>query len=476
MALSGFRDFYPDDCAFRNAMFAKWRDVAHRYGFVEYDGPPLEPLDLFTKKSGQEIVGQLYNFKDKGDRDVALRPEMTPTLARLVTARHKDFKKPLKWFSIPQVYRYERPQKGRGREHYQLNCDIIGEASLEADVELIALVIDVLRAFGLTEKDFVVRLSDRVFWSDFMDAHHVPNDQRYAFIQAIDKSEREPRESTIEKLKKFEPYIERSMEKIEESRRLGEGLADKVFAILDDAMKGKSERLDTVETGLRHRGLGDYVKRDYTVVRGLAYYTGVVFEVFDRTGEFRAIAGGGRYDTLLKNLGGVDLPALGFGMGDVVLGEMLKAKHAIKSLHDYVSAYVVIADEGYRTEAMKVVQRLRDANYRIDYPMAPMKVGKQLQIAEEKGCGVAFIIDAKIQNGLVDAKNLTDRTQSELFADKMDYYMRFEHTLQRERSIKESSPVAFERYKRDILNRAWALTEEEPEEAPPRSETSDAGK
>ena len=305
MALSGFRDFYPDDCAFRNAIFAKWREVAHRYGFVEYDGPPLEPLDLFTKKSGQEIVTQLYNFKDKGDRDVALRPEMTPTLARLVTARHKDFKKPLKWFSIPQVYRYERPQKGRGREHYQFNCDIIGEAGLEADIELIALVIDTLRAFGLTEKDFVVRLSDRQFWTDFMNAKAVPEDQRYAFIQAIDKSEREPREKTAEKLGP---------------------LATEVFAILDDASSAKSERLDTIEAGLRHRGLQDYVKRDYTVVRGLAYYTGVVFEAFDRSGEFRAIAGGGRYDNLLKNLGDVDLPALGFGMGDMVLGDLLKAK------------------------------------------------------------------------------------------------------------------------------------------------------
>ncbi len=266
MALSGFRDFYPDDCAFRNSIFTKWRAVAHRYGFVEYDGPPLEPLDLFTKKSGDEIVGQLYHFKDKGDRDVALRPEMTPTLARLVTARHKDFKKPLKWFSIPQVYRYERPQKGRGREHYQFNCDIIGEAGLEADIELIALVIDTLRAFGLTEKDFVVRLSDRVFWTDFMNAKGVPEDQRYAFIQAIDKSEREPREKTAEKLGPLAPEI---------------------FAILDDASSAKSERLDTVETGLRHRGLQDYVKRDYTVVRGLAYYTGVVFEVFDRSGESR---------------------------------------------------------------------------------------------------------------------------------------------------------------------------------------------
>ena len=186
MALPGFRDFYPDDCSFRNTIFSHWRRVVQRYGFVEYDGPPLESLDLFTKKSGAEIVGQLYNFVDKGDREVALRPEMTPTLARLVTAKHKDYRKPLKWYAIPQVFRYERQQKGRLREHYQLNCDIVGEPGLEADIELIALVVDVLRSFGFTENDFVVRLSDRVFWSNFMQQHGVAEDQRYPFLQAID--------------------------------------------------------------------------------------------------------------------------------------------------------------------------------------------------------------------------------------------------------------------------------------------------
>ena len=397
MALPGFRDFYPDDCAFRNAIFAKWRDVAHRYGFVEYDGPPLEPLDLFTKKSGDEIVTQLYHFKDKGDREVALRPEMTPTLARLVTARHKDFKKPLKWFSIPQVYRYERPQKGRGREHYQFNCDIIGEAGLEADIELIALVIDALRAFGLTEKDFVVRLSDRQFWADFMNAKSVPEDQRYAFIQAIDKSEREPREKTAEKLGP---------------------LAPEVFAILDDANSTKSERLDTVETGLRHRGLQDYVKRDYTVVRGLAYYTGVVFEVFDRSGEFRAIAGGGRYDTLLKNLGGVDLPALGFGIGDMVLGDILRSKNWKPLSSAQASYYFVIADEAYRPQAMALAQAFRNSGKTVDYPLIPTKVGKQFQNAEERQFSHAIIVDANIESGRFEIKNLATREQMSVDRDR----------------------------------------------------------
>ena len=392
MALSGFRDFYPDDCAFRNAIFAKWREVAHRYGFVEYDGPPLEPLDLFTKKSGQEIVTQLYNFQDKGERDVALRPEMTPTLARLVTARHRDFKKPLKWFSIPQVYRYERPQKGRGREHYQFNCDIIGEAGLEADIELIALLIDTLRGFGLTEQDFVIRLSDRQFWTDFMNARGIAEDQRYAFIQAIDKSEREPREKTAEKLGP---------------------LATEVFAILDDASSAKSERLDTIEAGLRHRGLQDFVKRDYTVVRGLAYYTGVVFEAFDRSGEFRALAGGGRYDNLLKNLGDVDLPALGFGMGDMVLGDMLKAKNWQPWQIPELKVYLVVADEAVRPQAMALLQELRHFHV-VDYPFQPTKVGKQFQAAEERGCDVAVVVDQQINEQTVEVKVLATREQTKV--------------------------------------------------------------
>jgi len=404
MALPGFRDFYPDDCAFRNAIFAKWRDVAHRYGFVEYDGPPLEPLDLFTKKSGDEIVTQLYHFKDKGDRDVALRPEMTPTLARLVTARHKDFKKPLKWFSIPQVFRYERQQKGRLREHYQLNCDIIGEPGLEADIELIALVIDVLRAFGLTAQDFVVRLSDRRFWRDFYLLNGMPTDKEYQFLQILDKAERRGKDATAADLCAFQEaaglFPASSCE-----------LANLVYEIFENPHAKHSERLDTVEAGLRHRGLHDFIKRDYTVVRGLAYYTGVVFEVFDRSGEFRAIAGGGRYDTLLKTLGDVDLPALGFGIGDVVLGEILKGKKWRGTDNSEFKIYLIIADETARAQAMSLLQKLREI-YPVDYSMVPAKVGKQFQLAEERGCNAAVIVDAKIAEGIVELKDLATREQA----------------------------------------------------------------
>src|SRR6266436_4386368 len=286
--LPGFRDFLPNDCAARNYIFARWRDVARRYGFVEWDGPLLEPTDLYRKKSGAEIVDQLFNFIDKGEREVALRPELTPTLARVIAAHEREFKKPLKWFSIGQFFRYEKQQRGRLREHFQLNCDVVGESDLAADIELVALCIDVVRAFGFTEKDFVVRISDREFWTDFLREKGVSPDRWDELLQAIDKSGREPREKTAEKL--------------------GD-LADPIFTILKSG--GKSEKLDRLVNGLRGRGLADFVSIDVGIVRGLAYYTGIVFEVFDRAGKFRAIAGGGRYDNLIAQLsdGAVSMPA-----------------------------------------------------------------------------------------------------------------------------------------------------------------------
>src|SRR5437773_2258736 len=238
-ALPGFRDFLPDDCSVRNYIFARWREVARRYGFLEWDGPVLEATELYKKKSGLEIVDQLFNFTDKGERGVAMRPELTPSLARVVAAHEREFKKPLKWFSIGQFFRYEKQQRGRLREHFQLNCDILGEAGLAADIELVALCIDVLRAFGFGEKDFVVRISDREFWTDFLREKDVPVDRWDGLLQAIDKFGREPREQTAEKLGK---------------------LADSVVTTLKTG--GKSEKLGKRVDGLRGRGLADFVSID----------------------------------------------------------------------------------------------------------------------------------------------------------------------------------------------------------------------
>lgn len=367
-ALPGFRDFLPAECAQRNYIFRQWRDVARRYGFVEYDGPVLEDLELFKKKSGEEITRQLYDFVDKGGRAVALRPEMTPTLARMAAAAHRDFRKPMKWFCTPQMFRYERPQRGRLREHYQFNADLIGEASVAADVELIALCIDLLRGFGFTAQDVVVRISDREFWLDFLREHKVAEERWQSILEIIDKSEREPREKTAE--------------------RLGP-LAASVFEIFEG--KGTSEKLERLMAEFRQRGLEDFVQIDLRIVRGLAYYTGVVFEAFDRAGKLRAIAGGGRYDNLIGHLsdGAVSLPAVGFAMGDVVLGEMLREKEAARArMEDAIAAarrsdvYLVIAKEERRADALAALQEIRDAGYTADFSLQPAKVGKQFQTAE----------------------------------------------------------------------------------------------
>jgi histidyl-tRNA synthetase len=376
-ALPGFRDFLPDACAARNYIFARWREAARRYGFVEWDGPLLEPTDLYKKKSGAEIIDQLFNFTDKGEREVAMRPELTPTFARVIAAHEREFKKPLKWFSIGQFFRYEKQQRGRLREHFQLNCDIVGEAAPAADIELLALCIDLLRAFGFTEKDFVVRISDREFWTDFLREKDVPPDRWDDVLQVIDKFGREPREKTVEKLG---------------------GLADPVLKILGDG--GKSEKLDQLVNSLRGRGLADFVEVDVRIVRGLAYYTGIVFEVFDRAGKLRAIAGGGRYDNLIEQLsdGAVSMHALGFAMGDVVLGELInetarareKMQQAIAA-EQKIGIYIVIAKEERRPHALAHVQQLRDRGYRVDYALTPEKVARQFQTAEQLGARLAIL-------------------------------------------------------------------------------------
>jgi histidyl-tRNA synthetase len=404
--LPGFRDFYPEPLPSPDAgwsfdacqyVFNKWRETARRYGFREYDGPPLESLELFTTKSGDEIVGQLYNFTDKGDRAVALRPEMTPTLARMVAAHERNYKKPIKWFAIPQLFRYERQQKGRLREHFQFNADLIGETDPAADAELIALLIDTLRAFGLTEQDFVIRLSSRNAWHDFF--HHGRGDtaHEYAFYQAVDKLERTPLEESEKKL-----------------AALGFSLA----GVNQFIKSGKpTVELQSILDNLAARGLREFVKVDYHVIRGLAYYTGVVFEAFDAKGEFRAIAGGGRYDNLVKLISGgkVDLPALGFGMGDVVLLELLKARGLLPKFEAVADVFVLIEDENLRAQSLKLAHDLRAAGFAVDYPLTPAKPDKQFKRAQELKAGFTARVES---DAYVRVRNL--KTREEIVAGFAD--------------------------------------------------------
>jgi histidyl-tRNA synthetase len=316
-------------------------------------------------------------------------------LARVIAAHEREFKKPLKWFSIPQCFRYEKQQRGRLREHFQLNCDIVGESSLEADIEMIGLCVDLLRAFGFTAKDVVVRISDREFWIDLLREQKVPEDRWSELLQVIDKSERQSREKTAEQLGT---------------------IAKPVFSILKSG--GTSEKLDRIVAGLRHRGLGDFVKVDLGIVRGLAYYTGVVFEAFDRAGKLRALAGGGRYDNLIEQLSdaAVSMPALGFAMGDVVLGELInevpaareKLEAAVRA-DNKIDIFVVIAKEERRADALAQIQQLRERGYRTDYPLVPTKVAKQFQTAEQLGARVAILFGDEWPS--VAVKNLTTGEQ-----------------------------------------------------------------
>lgn len=400
--LPGFRDFYPEplphqdvwSADVRNHIFANWRAVAHRYGFREYDGPPLEPLELYTAKSGEEIVGQLYNFIDKGERAVALRPEMTPTLARMVAAHERNYKKPIKWFAIPQLFRYERQQKGRLREHFQFNADIFGESDPAADAELIALLIDSLRALGLTAEDFVVRLSSRNAWQDFFNQRCSEPAKAYDFYQIIDKLEREDPAQRRAKLS-----------------ALGFSLDD-VLAFINAAEP--TTELRAILENLTARGLGDFIKVDYNVIRGLAYYTGSVFEAFDKKGEFRAIAGGGRYDNLVKQVTGgkSNLSGLGFGMGDVVLTELLKARGLLPNSGQRVEVACLIEDENLRGATLKLVQQLREAGCVVEYSLTALKPDKQFKRALELNATATLKLE-KNQEGVVTARLKTLATREE---------------------------------------------------------------
>ena len=397
-ALPGFRDFYPEDLSLRNYIFATWRSVAGRYGFEEYDGPPLESLEMYTKKSGDEIVQQLYTFRDKGDRDVALRPEMTPTLARMVAARVQALKKPIRWFSIPQLFRYERQQRGRLREHFQLNMDIIGEAGPLADAELMAAAVDIMRGFGLGPRDMQLRVSDRRVLKALLLGRGVTEAQLPAAFAVIDRSERVPK-NVLEEMLRDAGY----------GKRETSAVFDVAALRGQDAIKAAgdaAEPLSQAVQALEAMDLGDYVSIDLTIVRGLAYYTGIVFELFDAQKTMRAIAGGGRYDALL------DLPALGFGMGDVVLGELLKERGVAPKASSELGAFLIPVGGDDLPVVLQLAHALRERGIAVEYGLRHAAVRKQLELAAARGAARAVIIGPEERaSGLAVVRDL--RTSSE---------------------------------------------------------------
>lgn len=406
-SLPGFRDFYPRELAHRSHIFAAWRQAAHRFGFEEYDGPPLEALELYTGKSGEEIVRQLYNFEDKGGRAVSLRPEMTPTLARMAGARAGELRKPVRWFSIPQLFRYERTQRGRLREHFQWNVDIIGEEGVAADAEILAVALQSFQLLGLTSHDVVARVSDRRLLEALLLHAGVPADQLLAAYAAIDKLGRE-----------VDPVIR---ERLSKEAGLGEETIDQIFRVFQHGdfeslsteyrdVPGVTEELTRLTEYfgiLRDLGLGSWVTFDPRIVRGLAYYTGIVFEVFDRKGELRAVCGGGRYDQLLEQVSGVSLPALGFGMGDVVLKELLADRGLLPSADPVVEYYLVAVGEPERAVVRRIAARLRAGGHSVLYSLKATGVRAQFKDADARGARRVVVVGPEeVAAGVVKIRDM----------------------------------------------------------------------
>jgi len=393
-SLPGFRDFPPEACARRNHLFRVFKTVARAFHFSEYDAPILEPLDLYIEKSGEEIVGQLFNFEDKGERRVALRPELTPTLARMVASRANSLPKPIKWYNIGEHFRYERPQKGRGRSFYQFNADLLGEQHLLADAELIALLVGIFETLGLTENDFKIRLSDRKTWVLFLDSLNITDDERPGVLDAIDKSERRKPEQTLEALDKVvKNRSEKIFEQINELKKISsiEALYERLIPCGD---KGKERAEDWTHLidYLKGYDAEKFVSIDLSIVRGLAYYTGFVYEAFEASGEGRALAGGGRYDHLVKKLSGnIDMPAAGFAIGDMTLSDCLDSKGLLPNYIISPDIYLICGAEE-KKNGLQIISTCRKAGFSVSHSLKNAAFGKQFKEAGKSGARYGLIL------------------------------------------------------------------------------------
>jgi histidyl-tRNA synthetase len=426
--LPGFRDFPPEECAFRNFLFGVWRRTARSYGFAEFDTPVLESLDLYRAKSGPEIVEQLFHFVDKGEREVALRPEMTPGLARMVAARASSLKKPVKWFSIGENFRYERMQKGRLRAFYQWNADLLGENDPRADAEVIGLALQCLENLGLNESDIVARISDRHLWFLFLEALGLEGDRLQTVLGVIDKWERMSPEAIEEALRKvFGDQTAGFQSKV--NRLLGIRDLDTLEAFFQENLttSDSTEKLQTriaewrlLWGSLEAAGWKEWIRIDFSIVRGLAYYTGFVFEVFERSGKSRALAGGGRYDHLVEKLGGPSMPAIGFGMGDVTVGDLLREKGLVPQWVQSPDIYLVYGAEQDIPKIQRMARELRRLQFAVEFVLKPVGFKKQFNQATGSGAALAVILgEEESQAGQVTLRDLRGRQEKRIPAERL---------------------------------------------------------
>jgi len=411
-SVRGTRDFYPPDMAKLKWIVDGWRKVSLRNGFEEYDGPIFEYLNLFQIKSGDEIVEQLFSLQDRGGRKLAIRPEITPTLARMVNQQIQSLPRPIKWFSVPRLCRAERPQKGRFREFFQWNIDIIGADDVRADAEVIFCALDYLQETGLGPDDIVVKISSRAMLAGLLQSVGIARSKLESLYAVLDKRSKVPADA-------FEEML---AEQLEDAKK-----TEKVLALMEaetlETLVRPAQLNEQAEQSLRElqklfellglMGVEDFCEFDIGIVRGLAYYTGIVFEIYDKGSELRAIGGGGRYDNLLKQFGGPSIPATGFGIGDCVLSILLEQRGLLTvpptRRLDY---FVAFAGEEFAGKAFELMARLRRAGLAANFSYKASKLGRQLKQAAAEGAGRCVIIGQEFnQAGQVLVKDMNTGEQ-----------------------------------------------------------------
>ena len=407
----GTRDFYPEDMRLRNWLFDNFTNASLLHGFEEYDAPVLEHEKLYTRKQGEDITQQLYSFQDKGNRKVALRPEMTPSLARMVMARAGALPLPIKWFSIPQCWRYERTQRGRGREHYQWNVDIWGTNEISADAELISVLVTFFEGIGLTSEDIVIRISSRKVLEEVLGSLDIEGNVFAQTCIIVDKMDKLSSKEIEEELSKLGHTSETTT-------TIQSVLGIKEMGGLKKALKAESlavSELNSLFDAIDSYGISEWVEFDASIVRGLAYYTGSVFEVHDRQGKFRAICGGGRYDKLISTLGGKDLPATGFGFGDMVIMELLAEKGLVPGLVSGIDDIVIPLNPDLRNVAVKVATSLRDSDRTVDLVIEDKKMKWAFKHAERIGAKrLVLVAPDEWSRKKVKVKDLETGEESEI--------------------------------------------------------------
>jgi histidyl-tRNA synthetase len=427
--VKGTRDFYPQDMAVRNWIIDGWKRVSLRNGFEEYDGPIFEYLKMFQIKSGDEIVEQLFSFEDRGGRELALRPEITPTLARMVNQQINSLPRPIKWFSVPRLCRAERPQKGRLREFFQWNVDIIGEDSVLADAEVIFCALDYLQDVGLTPDDIVVKISSRKLLAAVLKKLGIPEERLESLYVVLDKKNKLPPVTFSQVLTEqvSDAEIATKIQAFMEAKKVSD--IKKVVKPNDEVEDAFGEQEELIRY-LNQMGVSEYCEFDPAVVRGLAYYTGIVYEIYDRGGKFRAIGGGGRYDDLLKQFGGPAVPATGFGIGDCVLGILLEEKGLLKPKVPEVDYFVACVgnitfnDEKGNVistpedEAVRLIAKLRRAGLSAAFSYESVSLSKQLKEASAQNAKKCIIIGEEFNNNQLVVKDMTTGEQKTIEVDK----------------------------------------------------------